>query len=150
MGGNTSSPKPYDESVYGGGFEYLADTEHTESVAVFTDETFSLSTPCGLELRRRFGGIKWLQGQGIKAGNILALQYNGRYVYYLIVSKNSYVAADPVDFAAAVTALAAHMNANNVTKVVVENVLPKWINMSTFETCFDSALGDPRYAFYNL
>lgn len=147
MGGNSSSPKPYDPGVYGGGFEYLADTQHTESVAVFVDETFSLYTPCGQELKRRFGGIGWLKGQQLKAGHMLALKYNGRYVYYLLTNRNTYTAASQDDFVAALTAMSNHMTANGVKKVVLENVPPKWIDQTTFLSTIDGILGE-RYVFY--
>jgi hypothetical protein len=148
MGGNASSPVPYNPNVYAGGFEYLADTSHTESVAVFVDQSFTLFTPCGQELKRRFGGIGWLQNQGITAGNILAMKYNGRYVYYLITNTNNYTAASQDNFAAAVSAMFAHMDANGVTLVVVENVPPKWIDQTTFASTLSGILGD-TYVFYS-
>uniref|UniRef100_A0A6C0CIL4 Uncharacterized protein n=1 Tax=viral metagenome TaxID=1070528 RepID=A0A6C0CIL4_9ZZZZ len=148
MGGNISSPKQYDPGVYAGGFEYLAEISRTESVAVFVDERFTLSSRCGEELKRRFGSVGWLKNQGIKVGNIIALRYNGRYVYYIITNKNSYTSAVQDNFTAAVTAMHNHMNANGVTKVVVENVAPNWIDKSTFVSTLDTILGE-SYVFYN-
>lgn len=148
MGGNASSPKAYDPNVYAGGFEYLADMSHTESVAVFVDESFTLSTPCGQELKRRFGGIGWLQNQNITAGNMIALKYNNRYVYYVVTNKSSYTSASQNDFANAVTAMFAHMSGHSVALVVVENVAPKWIDQTTFTSTLDATLGE-SYVFYN-
>jgi hypothetical protein len=148
MGGNASSPKPYDPSVYAGGFEYLADTSHTESVAVFVDESFTLLSPCGQELKRRFGGIGWLLNQHITAGNILAMKYGNRYVYYVITNKNSYTSASQDTFTAAVNALYDHMDTNGVQLVVVENVAPKWIDQSTFVSTLSTILG-ANYVFYS-
>jgi hypothetical protein len=149
MGGNTSSPKPDDPTVYAGGFSQLAQVTRTESVAVFTDESFSLGTICGNELRKRFGGLSWLKNQGVKSGNIVPVKYNGRYVYYIIVSKTSYSNATLADLQAALALLVAHMDAQNVPKVIFENVPPQGILKIDFDNAISEAMGNRLWDYYS-
>lgn len=148
MGGNTSSPKPADPTVYAGGFEYLAEVTRTESVAVFTNETFSLSTKCGAELRRRFGGVKFLANQGIKAGQMIPVKYNGRYVYYLVVRKTPYNNTAEADFQNALNALVAHVDTYLVPKVIFANEIPQGLDRPTFENIITTTMGERLWDFY--
>jgi hypothetical protein len=149
MGGNTSSPKPPDPNVYLGGFEYIAEQNRIESVAVFTCELFALSTPCGQEIRKRFGGVKWLANQGISSGHVLPIKYNGRYVYYIIVRKNSYSDALLADLQSALVELTTHANTHNVPKVIFENVPPQGIQRTDFEEAITTSMNPRPWDFYN-
>lgn len=150
MGGKASSPKPPDPNLYAGGFDYLAHSDRTESVAVFTSEKFALDSPCGEEIKRRFGGAKWLANQGIKSGNILPIKYSGRYVYYVIVRKTTYSDVILTDLQQALEKLAIHCTEQNVPKVIFENYIPQGLQRSDFDNAISNAMGGTPWDFHTI
>jgi len=129
----------------------IFDPASQNSIAVFTNIQFSLSSKAGAEIKQRFGGIDWLRAQTVTVGSMLAVQQNVPgdenakfYVYYLVVRRGSSagVAESSNNRLTAMQQMVAHAVANGVSTIMISLEASHYLNtafMNDIATAFQAS-----------
>ncbi|CAG8590429.1 991_t:CDS:1, partial [Ambispora leptoticha] len=68
--------------------DLFTDSPPTNALAHCVSQDFSMSTGIALEFRKRFNGVKDLESQKKKVGQIAYLNRDGRYLFYVITKRH--------------------------------------------------------------
>lgn len=122
-------------------FDTLADASRTDSIVVCTSATFGLSTPFGKEIKKRLGGVDFLNRQNKKPGEYLAIPYGARFVYYLLCASDGTKNSTVENLQNAINGMLIHATENGVTTLTFETVPPRGMQLTPYRTTVNGIVG---------